>query len=78
MESTNMNNTSGMTNSEGGMGMGGQQGGMMGNTNTSTTGGGGDFLDKGVDFLERKAGHEQVRCMMNNPLLFDVDSHLFL
>jgi hypothetical protein len=37
-----------------GMGMGG---GSMGRTG----GGGGDMLDKGVDFLEKKAGHEQVR-----------------
>jgi hypothetical protein len=26
----------------------------------STTGGGGDMLDKGVDFAEKQMGHEQV------------------
>ncbi|KLO05257.1 hypothetical protein SCHPADRAFT_911136 [Schizopora paradoxa] len=41
--------------------------GAMGNNNMmgqqqqgqAAPGGGGDVLDKGVDFLERKAGHEQ-------------------
>ncbi|EJD07737.1 uncharacterized protein FOMMEDRAFT_150280 [Fomitiporia mediterranea MF3/22] len=27
--------------------------------NTAATGGNGDMLDKGVDFAERRAGHEQ-------------------
>lgn len=34
------------------------------NTNTQTTGtnaGNGDMLDKGVDFVSKKAGHQQVR-----------------
>ncbi len=41
----NNNNGNGNTT-----GFGGQTGG----------GGGGDMLDKGVDFLERKTGHQQV------------------
>jgi len=41
--------TNNNTNTTGG-GFGGQQGGQTG---------GGDMLDKGVDFLERKTGHEQ-------------------
>lgn len=33
----------------------------------SATTGGGDMLDKGVDYLERQAGHEQVRTLTAPP-----------
>jgi hypothetical protein len=36
----------------------------MGQTGTQQPGaGGGDMMDKGVDYLEREAGHEQVRAL---------------
>ena len=36
-------------------------GNTTGKPTGNTGGGNGDMLDKGVDFAERKAGHEQVR-----------------
>ena len=37
-----------------------QAGTASADNTAATTGGGGDALDKGIDFLGRKTGHQQV------------------
>ena len=37
-----------------------QAGTAAADSTAATTGGGGDALDKGIDFLGRKTGHQQV------------------
>ena len=59
MSNLQSNSSTTQTDSTGVGGIGGQQSGM-GTTSSTGMGGGGDMLDKGVNFLAGKAGHEQV------------------
>jgi len=69
MQSSDYDNTmSGTTGTTGNTGMGMNNAGMgsttgtgmMGSAGTASGTGGGDMLDKGVDYMEKRGGHEQV------------------
>lgn len=60
-ESVQQPSTGDQYGSSGGYGQGSMPSGQgTAGPRTTTGGGNGDFLDKGVDFAEKKAGHEQV------------------